>query len=361
MIAYAIAFCAGLAISFVLTPYLREILFSHGYVDKPDARKIHTRVIPRLGGLAIYAGFCTALIFMYIRYPTLFEEREIQLAGLLVASTFIVIVGIVDDIRGLRPWVKLTAQVLAATILILFDYNIEIISNPFGTQIELGILNYPVTILWVIGIINAMNLVDGLDGLAAGVALITALTIFLIALFFNKAYVALLSIGLTGSVLGFLRHNFFPAKIFMGDTGSMFIGLVLAALGLISSQKTAVSFAILIPFIALGYPILDTGMAIIRRARARKHIFSADREHIHHILLSYGYSHQKTVVMLYIICLFFATMAFLFAAYNRSGTFLVGVLFFVGLFAFLFVRFLAYLKGARESEIETATRENKPQ
>lgn len=347
MLAYVIIFLVGLAISFFLTPYLRGLLVSHGFLDKPDARKVHTRAIPRLGGLAIYAAFSVALIISYYRYPILFEDRETQLTGLLVATTFIVIIGIVDDILNIKAWIKLGAQIAAAVILILFDYNIETISNPFGTQIELGVLNYPVTILWVIGVINAINLVDGLDGLAAGVALIVSLTIFLIGLSLHKTYIALLSIGLTGSILGFLRHNFFPAKIFMGDSGSMFIGLVIAALGLISSQKSAVSFAILIPFIALGYPILDTGMAIIRRARAKKHIFTADREHIHHVLLSYGYSHQKTVIMLYIICLFFATMAFLFAAFSRSGTFIVGVLFFVTLFAFVFVRFLYYLKNVK--------------
>ncbi|MBL7959763.1 undecaprenyl/decaprenyl-phosphate alpha-N-acetylglucosaminyl 1-phosphate transferase [bacterium] len=344
MIAFIIVFVAGLGISFFLTPYIKDRLIERGFLDKPDARKVHTRAIPRLGGVAIYIGFFVSLIIAYFGYPRFFEEREMNILGLLVASTFIVIVGAVDDIYNIRPWIKLAAQIASAIILIIFGFNIEAISNPFGGAIELGALNYPLTVLWVIGVINAINLVDGLDGLASGVSLIVAMTIFLIGLYLDKSYVALLSFGLTGSILGFLRHNFYPAKIFMGDSGSMFIGLVLAALGLISSQKSAVSFAILVPFIALGYPVLDTALAIVRRAKAKRNIFTADREHIHHVLLSYGYSHQKTVIVLYVICLFFASMAFLFAAFNKSNKFIMGVLFFVGMFAFVFVRFLSYAK-----------------
>ncbi len=358
MVAYILIFLTGLIISFFLTPLIRKTLIDRGFVDKPDARKIHTRAIPRLGGVAIYVGFTVALLLAYFRYPKLFDDKETNLEGLLIASTFIVIVGVVDDIKNIRPWLKLIFQIIAAGILVLFDFNVEAISNPFGPNIELGILNYPLTILWVIGVINAINLVDGLDGLASGVALIVSMTIFLIGLFLGKTYVALLSFGLTGSILGFLRHNFYPAKIFMGDSGSMFIGLVIAALGLMSSQKTAVSFAILVPFIALGYPVLDTALAIIRRAKAKKNIFTADREHIHHLLLSYGYSHQKTVIVLYIICFFFATMAFLFSTFNHSNKFIMGVLFFVGLFTFVFVRFLAYLKPNGDSESHPTTETN---
>lgn len=344
MIAYIFVFISGLGISFFLTPYIKDRLIERGFLDKPDARKVHTRAIPRLGGIAIYVGFCISLIIAYFGYPRFFEEKEMNILGLLVASTFIVIVGAVDDIYNIRPWIKLAAQVFSAVILIIFGFNIEAISNPFGGAFELGAFSYPLTILWVIGVINAINLVDGLDGLASGVSLIVAMTIFLIGLYLDKSYVALLSFGLTGSILGFLRHNFYPAKIFMGDSGSMFIGLVLAALGLISSQKSAVSLAILVPFIALGYPVLDTALAIVRRAKAKRNIFTADREHIHHVLLSYGYSHQKTVIVLYVICLFFASMAFLFAAFNKSNKFIMGVLFFVGMFAFVFVRFLSYAK-----------------
>jgi UDP-GlcNAc:undecaprenyl-phosphate GlcNAc-1-phosphate transferase len=342
--AYIFVFISGLVVSFFLTPYIKDTLIKRGFLDKPDARKVHTRAIPRLGGVAIYLGFSLALAIAYFGYPRFFLEKEMNILGLFIASTFIVIVGAIDDIYNIRAWIKLVAQIASAVILIIFGFSIEAISNPFGGAIELGLFNYPLTVLWVIGVINAINLVDGLDGLASGVSLIVSMTIFLIALYLDKAYVALLSFGLTGSILGFLRHNFYPAKIFMGDSGSMFIGLVLASLGLVSSQKSAVSFAILVPFIALGYPVLDTALAIIRRARAKRSIFTADREHIHHVLLSYGYSHQKTVIVLYVICLFFASMAFLFAAFNKSNKFIMGVLFFVAMFAFVFVRFLSYAK-----------------
>ncbi len=331
--------------SLVLTPLIRKRLLRHGVVDKPDIRKVHTKDIPRLGGIAIYAGFCVAMATAYFRYPSLFEEKELHMVGLLVATTFIVIIGAIDDVVNIRPWVKLICQIGAAVILMLFNYNIEAVANPFGGNFELGYWSYPLTIIWVIGVINAINLVDGLDGLASGVGLIIAMTIFLISIYFGKAYAALLSIGLTGSLVGFLRHNFYPAKIFMGDSGSMFIGLVIAALGLVSSQKTAVSFAIVVPLITLGYPIVDTALAIFRRAKARRSIFVADREHIHHVLLSYGYSHQKTVIVLYIICLFFGIMALLYALYSQYSNFIIGVLFFVTLFIVLFVRILVAIRS----------------
>lgn len=344
LITYLIIFSTGLIISLVLTPLIKKRLIARGFVDHPDARKIHTKAIPRLGGMAIYIAFTFSLLLSYVIHPSLFEDREWQMLGLFIASTFIVITGIIDDIFNIRPWWKLAAQITAGIILIVFGYAVEGISNPFGDSLELGYFSYPFTVIWVVAIINAINLVDGLDGLASGVGIIVSMTIFLIAIYLGKPYVALLSIGLTGSILGFLRHNFYPAKIFMGDTGSMFIGLVIAAMGLISSQKTAVSFAILMPVIALGYPIMDTALAIARRVKAKKHIFTADREHIHHVLLSYGYSHPKTVIFLYVICLFFGTMAFLFSAFGENSSFLIGVLFFVLLFILLFIKMIHSLK-----------------
>lgn len=358
MFAYIFIFITGLVISIFLTPWLRNKLIEKGLVDKPDARKIHKRAVPNLGGIAIYLGFTVALTLSFFLFPDWFADREWQLIGLFIASTFIVLVGIYDDVYNIRAIWKLFLQILAGTILLFFGYEIEAIANPFGSSIELGWLNYPLTVFWVVGIINAINLVDGLDGLASGVGMIVAMTIFLIGIYLDKPYVALLSIGLTGAILGFLRHNFYPAKIFMGDTGSMFIGLVLAALGLISSQKTAVSFAIITPLIALGYPLTDIALAIIRRVKAKKHIFIADREHIHHVLMSYGYSHPKTVIFLYVICLFFGTMAFLFAAFSQYSSFLVGVLFFVMLFVFLFIKMVHAFKQSAILEEQKTLNQN---
>ncbi len=350
MLAYLIIFVTGALISILVTPWIRTRLLRRGVVDKPDVRKVHTKDIPRLGGIAIFAGFFVAMAVAYFRYRVLFEEKEYQMLGLLVAATFITGVGAIDDLRNLNPWTKLVCQIVTGLILIYFDYDIEAIGNPFGGNIELGWWGFPLTVLWVIGVINAINLVDGLDGLASGVGLIISMTIFLISIYFGKTYTALLAIGLTGALLGFIRHNFYPAKIFMGDSGSMFIGLVIAALGLVSSQKTAVSFAILVPLITLGYPIVDTALAIFRRAKARRNIFVADREHIHHILMSYGYSHQKTVIVLYVICLFFAIMALLYAFFSQYGNFIIGVLFFVALFIFLFVHAVGLLRRHVKTE-----------
>lgn len=334
----------------MITPFVKNQMIRLEILDKPDYRKIHKYNIPKMGGIAIYFGFSVGMLVSYLLFVDQFAGREIQLLGLTICGTLLVVVGMFDDTVNIRAWTKLIFQLAIAFAMIFFGYRIDIISNPFGDPIVLGWWSYPITVFWFISIINAINLVDGLDGLASGVALIVGLAAFVISMYYGKMDTALLAMAFVGSILGFMRHNFHPAKIFMGDTGSMFLGFVIASLGIMSSQKTAVSLAILAPIIALGYPILDTFLAIIRRARSKRHIFSPDKEHIHHILLEYGYSHRTAVIIIYGICVFFSAMALLMAMSGENSTFTVAIIFVVSIFAFVFVRVLSYLK--RKSDVE---------
>ncbi len=350
---YCVALLTGVVVAIVLTPIIRNRFLRHGIVDKPSERKIHTLAVPRFGGIALFVGFWCAMLVMMVFFPNFLDDhgtqdRIRQTQGLFWASLLVFLVGLIDDLKSMKAYWKLLAELSAAYILILFGVNVEVISNPFGSNIELGWLSYPFTMLWVSGIIVSVNFIDGLDGLASGVGIMICMTFFLIGIHADRLYISIVSIALAGSIVGFLRHNFFPATIFMGDSGSMFLGLVIAGLGLMSSQKSTVSFTILTPLIAMGYPVIDTLLTIIRRSKS-KDLFSAERGHIHHVLLSQGYSHPKTVVFLYIICLFFATMAFLFTVFNESSTFSVGVIIFVAIFTLLFVKIIYIFKNKTQN------------
>ncbi|MBC7325790.1 MAG: undecaprenyl/decaprenyl-phosphate alpha-N-acetylglucosaminyl 1-phosphate transferase, partial [Moorella sp. (in: Bacteria)] len=249
-----LALALGGAISFLLTPVLCRLAPRLGAIDKPDGRKVHHTLMPRLGGLAIYAGFLAAF--------WLLGFREARYLGLLLGGTLIVVVGLVDDIKNIAPWWKLAGQVAAAAILVAFGVRVEFLTNPFAGLFILGKLAIPATIFWVVGVTNALNLVDGLDGLAAGTSFIAAVTIAVVAWFNGEAGVVLLSLALAISVLGFLPFNFHPARIFMGDSGAMFLGFNLAALATIGLTKSATMVSLFVPVVILGLPLLDTFLAI---------------------------------------------------------------------------------------------------
>ncbi|HBT20887.1 MAG TPA: undecaprenyl-phosphate alpha-N-acetylglucosaminyl 1-phosphate transferase [Peptococcaceae bacterium] len=275
----------------ILTPIVKKIALIVGAVDRPDARKVHNKVMPRLGGVAIYLGFIGALL--------VFQPLGNFEKGLLVGSTIIVAAGILDDIWGLPPKLKLTAQIAAAAVLVSFGIKVEFVTYPFGGIIPLGIFAVPITILWIIGVTNALNLIDGLDGLAAGTSFIAAVTMAVVAWIEGQYAVAGLALILGAAVLGFLPYNFYPAKIFMGDSGSMFLGFTLGSLAVQGLTKGAAFISVFIPIIILGIPIFDTLFAVIRRYRNHRPIFEADREHFHHILLDKGFSHRQAVLLIY--------------------------------------------------------------
>jgi UDP-GlcNAc:undecaprenyl-phosphate GlcNAc-1-phosphate transferase len=290
---YVFAFTVALIVAYFITPHVKDFAIRAGALDAPDARKVHTRPIPRMGGLAIYLAFVLAVL------ASLHVSHEI--AGLLVGGTVILIVGIIDDMKHLSAKAKLFGQIIAALVLVLFNVRIEWLTNPFGDMIYLNYWSIPLTVLWVVGLTNTLNLIDGLDGLAAGVSTIASITILLVALQQNFWTVAILTAALAGSALGFLQHNFNPAKIFMGDTGSMFLGYMFAAVSILGTVKSAATIALVVPIVALGLPIMDTAFAIIRRYTNGRPIFKPDKGHLHHRLLEMGLTQKQAVLLMYVI------------------------------------------------------------
>ncbi|MBE3572328.1 MAG: undecaprenyl/decaprenyl-phosphate alpha-N-acetylglucosaminyl 1-phosphate transferase [Moorella humiferrea] len=281
------------AVSFGLTPLLCRLAPRLGAVDKPDARKIHRELMPRLGGVAIYAGFVAAFCFL--------GYRESEYTGLFLGGTLIMLVGLVDDIKNISPRLKLLGQIAAAALLVAFGVRVEFLTNPFDGLLMLGKLAVPVTIFWIVGVTNALNLVDGLDGLAAGTSFIAAVTIAVVAWLNGEGEVALLSLALAASVLGFLPFNFHPARTFMGDCGSMFLGFNLASLAVIGLTKSATVISLFIPVVILGLPILDTFLAIVRRLYNHRPIFAPDKGHLHHCLLAKGLTQRQAVAVIYLV------------------------------------------------------------
>lgn len=290
---YGFPFLLAMLVSFVLTPYIKKLAFLIGAIDTPDNRKVHSKIMPRLGGLAIYIGFVIAVIASL--------ELNMDIIGILVGSAIIVTVGVLDDRYALPPKVKLLGQIAAAAALIPFGIQIEWVNNPFGGYFYLDYLSIPVTIFWVISFTNVVNLIDGLDGLAAGVSAIACITVILVSVQMDYFHVAMLTSALAGGIVGFIRYNFNPATIFMGDTGSMFIGYMLGAISTFGAVKTATTVALIVPAIALGLPIMDTAFAIMRRYTNGRPIFQPDKGHLHHRLLAMGLSQRQAVLLMYAI------------------------------------------------------------
>jgi UDP-GlcNAc:undecaprenyl-phosphate GlcNAc-1-phosphate transferase len=320
----------AMVVTWLVTPPIIRVAHALGAVDLPAARKIHLRPVPRTGGIAVYLGFLAGLLFAAWATGSLATSVRVDVywAGLALAATGMLCVGLVDDLWGLAFYWKFAAQIAAATFVWFCGFRIEILTHPLGGALELGLLSLPLTVLWVVGITNAVNLIDGLDGLATGIALITATAVAVIAFVRAELGVTAASVALAGSLLGFLRFNFNPARIFLGDSGSMFLGFVLAVTAVRGSQKGPTAVAILVPLLVLGLPVLDTGVAVIRRlwrishrgARAERglryvvlnlrEIFLPDRGHIHHRLLDAGLSHRRAVFVLYGVGSLFALAAF---------------------------------------------------
>ncbi|GAE00577.1 undecaprenyl-phosphate N-acetylglucosaminyl 1-phosphate transferase [Clostridium botulinum B str. Osaka05] len=295
---YIIGAITAIVLSVILTPIVKKAAFILGVVDIPkDERKIHKKPIPLLGGIAIYISFVVALILKK-------GHLTLEEIGIILGSTVIVIGGFIDDKYDISPIKKIIFQLAAAICLIMCGLKIQFITNPFDQvtlYVGLHALAIPITILWVIGITNALNLIDGLDGLAAGVALISCITMFVIAVLNQRWEAAILTSILSGSILGFLPYNFNPASIFMGDTGSQLLGFLLAAISIEGAIKSATAFAIVVPILALGLPIYDTLFAMIRRKINGKPIMQADRGHLHHRLLDMGLTQRQAVIIMYLI------------------------------------------------------------
>ena len=284
---YIWAFLIALFVALIATPAVIVLAAKTGAMDAPDARKVHKGPMPRIGGLAIYCGFMAAILAM-LNFAELTQEVANGVIGLLLGGTLIVIIGLIDDYKNLPAKVKLLGQILAACVVVYFDVRIDVITDPFGDYLYLEYLAAPATVFWIVGLTNTVNLIDGLDGLAAGVSTIASITIMLVALQEDVMIVALFTAALAGAALGFLRYNFNPAKIFMGDTGSMFLGFILAGISVIGAVKCTATIALIVPILALGLPIMDTTFAIIRRYRGGVPIYKPDQGPLPPPLLDFG-------------------------------------------------------------------------
>ena len=347
----------ALGLSFVMTLAVRGVARRLGVVDHPDDyRKVQERPIPRLGGIAIFVSYFGALLIVAGLY------RSGDLGGLFWSSpggvryfwvgsggVAVLAIGVWDDVRGLRARWKFLLLAGVSVLMFSVGFRVEGISNPFGGgHIDLGLWGVPLTLFWFLGCINAMNLIDGLDGLASGVGLFVAATVFVTAVMLGNMWMAFLSIALVGSLLGFLVFNFHPASIFLGDSGSLLLGFLIAALGLEGAQKSRVAVALLIPVIALGLPVMDTMLAILRRWARATPLSAGDRQHIHHKLLDLGFTHRQAVLVLYGTCFVLAICALLMTAVRSMAA--AWVLAFLGVLLF----FAIHLVG--RSEIRLAKR-----
>jgi len=324
MYKYYIPFFVALIIAYITTPIAKRIAYKVGAIDVPkDDRRVHKKPIPRMGGLAIYIStIISFLIFTYFNQLT-FDK---SLISVIIGATIIVITGIIDDIKPLSAKVKLVAQIIAALVLVWGGIRITFISNPLVegyATIDLKMFSIPVTIFWIVGITNTLNLIDGLDGLAAGVGGIASLSLLFVASTFlgiDPVYniVMVMAAILSGAAFGFLPHNFNPAKIFMGDTGALFLGFMLSVISIKGVMKSFTAISLVLPIIVLGIPIFDTAFAILRRTLNKRPISEADRGHIHHRLLDRGLTQKQTVLILYFVSITLGALAVLIAGMNTT-------------------------------------------
>ena len=358
----AVAFLLSLLAGAVLTPLARRLAHRVGAIDHAlSSRKVHKAPIPRLGGIAIVGAFfapMVALAFTHTGIGDLFFARRQAVLGLFLGGAVIAALGIYDDIKGAGAKTKFALQFGVGGLVYALGYRIDVIANPFGAPIELGWLGLPFTLLWVAGVINALNLIDGLDGLAGGVAFISLVTVFIAAAANGYPLMMLASAALAGAVLGFLRYNFNPATIFMGDTGSMFLGFVLATTAIRTSLKPTAAVALIVPIVALGVPIADTLLAMTRRAMRGAPLFQADRDHIHHRLLARGLSQRQTVLVLYAASagLGLVALALTRSTGSQAALILLGLVLTTG----LLLRRLGYLQVERTAEVLALRRRNLP-
>jgi UDP-GlcNAc:undecaprenyl-phosphate GlcNAc-1-phosphate transferase len=321
----------AMGVTWMATPGVIRLAGWLGAIDLPGGRKTHSSPVPRIGGLAVYLGFLAGMAFAAFATGNLLTipQTGVYWRGLAFAASGLLVIGLIDDLSGLRYYWKFAAQILAAIYVWNCGFRIETISHPLGAgQLDLELLSFPLTLLWIVGITNAVNLIDGLDGLAAGIALITTVAVAVIALARGQLGVTAAAVALAGSLIGFLRFNFNPARIFLGDSGSMFLGFVLAVTSVRGSQKGPTAVAILVPLLVLGLPLVDTGLAVVRRlirlsreGRSEENgirymlgnlnqVFLPDRGHIHHRLVDLGLSQRGAVLTLYVVGLLFACAAF---------------------------------------------------
>lgn len=340
---YVVLFGLSCLLSLLLSPLVRKLAARFGWFDQPGEQKIHPRPVPRLGGVAVFLAFALSLLPLLLIHNPITTQMRLQwptLVDLFPAVLAIFLLGVCDDIFGVRPSIKLLVQVACSLWLFYHGVRIAILANPAGKPLDLGIWSMPLTVIWVVGITNAFNLVDGIDGLASGIALFGMAMMATISSLNGEILPFAVVAALAGAVAGFLVFNFHPASIFLGDSGSLFLGFTLASLSLVWAQKSTLAVAVLGPLIIFAVPIADTGLAIVRRFFNGVPIFSRDRDHIHHRLLRRGLSPPKVVLILYAACFVFGLLA-MFFVHVPAGMAVFG-LFFLFVSAWLVLSRLGY-------------------
>lgn len=306
---YALLLSLSFLCSAFLTPRIGALARRFNWLDRPGARKVHTAPTPRLGGVAIYISMAIAILPLFLIHSAVTSELKKQLPlleALAAAATVIFLLGIADDIFNLSPYLKLLVEIGCSLWVFYHGIHIGVISSPLGSALTLGRWSLPLTLLWLVGITNAFNLVDGIDGLAGGIAVFGMMTLAIISVLNHSIAPLAVLAALAGATAGFLLFNFHPATIFLGDSGSLFLGFSLASLSLIWGEKSSMTAAILGPILIFGLPVADTGLAIARRFLSGVPIFTSDSEHIHHRLLRLGMTPRKVVLILYVACFAFS-------------------------------------------------------
>ena len=328
---YFALFSIATIASLITTPVIRRLCERYKLLDVPlDGRRIHRRAVPRLGGVALYLS-CLAALSMLPFVDNLLTQTlsgfKSEFLTLFVPATLVLLLGAYDDLRGTNATVKFLGLGLIATLFYAMGGRIDALSIPFVGSVQLpAVVSFIVTVVWLVGIANAFNLIDGLDGLASGAALFSSLVILAVSVSTERALTIVVALVLCGALAGFLRYNFNPASIFLGDSGSLFTGFLLAALSVLGTQKATTAVAIVVPILAFGFPVVDTAMTMGRRVVSRKPVFQGDNEHIHHMLLARGWSQRRAALVLYGVCALFGLVALIFPA---TGSKLTGFMLFV--------------------------------
>ncbi|PWT87323.1 MAG: hypothetical protein C5B55_14920 [Blastocatellia bacterium] len=328
---YLFLFLIATVGSLVSTPLIRRLCQRLKLLDIPrDDRRLHTKAIPRLGGIAIFFSCAIALLTLPFIDNLLTQNLRLYVADMTVAfipATLVLLLGIYDDLRGANAAVKFVTLGLIGSLFFALGGRVDALSIPYFGSVHLPlVLSYLITVLWLVGITNAFNLIDGLDGLASGAALFSSLVILAVSIAQDKPLMIVVALILCGALAGFLRYNFNPASIFLGDSGALFIGFTLASLSVLSVQKATTAVAIVVPIFAFGFPMVDTAITMGRRLLSRRPIFQGDNEHIHHMLLARGWSQRQVAIVLYSVCASFGLIAVIF---NATSSRLVGFFLFV--------------------------------
>ncbi|ELS00982.1 UDP-N-acetylmuramyl pentapeptide phosphotransferase/UDP-N-acetylglucosamine-1-phosphate transferase [Xenococcus sp. PCC 7305] len=329
---HLIAFLISVTVVLWTIPDVKTVGLKLGIVDRPNARKIHHSPVVRVGGVSIFGGTMIALLMVWRLggFDTVSVPEQEVLGGLMLGSVGFFCIGFADDLLSLSSGSRLLMQIVVATLTWFMGLQIDFLSIPLIGLIHLGLFSLPISVIWLVGMANAINWIDGVDGLAAGVSGIAAVVMLIVTLFMDQTAAALIAAALAGAALGFLRYNFNPAQIFMGDGGAYFMGFTLAGVGIIGLVKTTAMTAVLLPYLILAVPIIDMSAVILSRISKGKSPFVADKSHLHHWLLKAGISQRLTVLFIYALTLWVGSLAMGFSnmpsgwGYAIAATFLLG-------------------------------------